>query len=490
VETPSRSPSPPSARRDAWILAFVALGCVLRLTGLDVHSLWFDEGGTLAIAKSADVAEALRLDRHPPLSALAVRAWIAAFGEGDAALRSLPALASCATLVLFASWARDWVRGGAASLAAVALFAVAPFQVWHGQELRMYPLVQLGAMAALWGVERAARGRIALGAAFAFLGAAYATGNHYLGAWTAPAVLAIALARGGELGRRRAALLGGASIAGALAWAPWILSYAPSQQADNAWTRLGHHDLRALLEAPIRQVLAALSAVPPRWTWAVYAVGAALALGWTSLLARIARRREPRDIALALAAAAPILLSFAADAAFHIGFLPKYAIVAAPAVTLAAAVGLVALRPAPLGRALVAAVAVACVTLTLWLRTENAYEDYRGACAEVRASWRPGDRILVISGAPEPFCCATVRHYLRDDPELLAALVPPDELTTAITELRANGGRLHVVHRGDEGEPPYGEIESSLARLERRPRRIHIESSLWSATRPPATPTR
>ena len=85
-----------SSQSNAWSVAGVlalALGLWLRLTALEVQSLWFDEGGTLGVALAADPFELLRLDRHPPLSFLAFRAWVTVFGESDVAVRMLPALA-------------------------------------------------------------------------------------------------------------------------------------------------------------------------------------------------------------------------------------------------------------------------------------------------------------------------------------------------------------------------------------------------------------
>lgn len=462
-------------RREAWLVAWIALGVALRLTGLGVHSLWYDEGGTLAVAKADDWVAALRLDRHPPLSALALRAWMVLFGEDDAALRTLPALASCASLVLFAAWARDSRRAWGARVAAVALFAVAPFQVGHGQELRMYPFVELGALVSFVGVDLAAR-RTAAGALLAFAGTAFATGNHYLGALAAPAVLAMGAARRKELGTRGATVVTAAAFGGVLAWAPWIALVA-RDQISGPWGRLGHHDLRALLEMPVRQVLLGFGAVP---NWAVYAMAAVLGAGWAALLARLVHERTPRDVAVVLAAAVPIVLAILADATLGIGLLAKYAIVAAPAVTLAAAWGLAALPRA--GRALSGALVVGCLAWTLHLRTENRSEDFRSACAEVREAWKPGDEIVVVTGTPEPFASGAVRHYLRDRPDLLDALVPETELARVVAELRASPGRLHVIHRGFvDDDPPIDLIEDALVAIVRRPRRACIASSLWAS---------
>jgi hypothetical protein len=102
-------------RQWGWIAA-LALGFVLRLTALDVQSFWYDEGGTLFVARSADMLRELAHDRHPPLSFLAFRYWIELFGESDVALRLLPALISCASLALFARVARRWPRNGAGTV--------------------------------------------------------------------------------------------------------------------------------------------------------------------------------------------------------------------------------------------------------------------------------------------------------------------------------------------------------------------------------------
>jgi hypothetical protein len=151
---------------------------------------------------------------------------------------------------------------------------------------------------------------------------------------------------------------------------------------------------------------------------------------------------------------------------------------------LAAAAGLVALRPAPLGRALAAATVVACAALTLWLRAENRNEDFRGASERIRAEFRAGDRIHVVTGAPEPFSSETLRHYLRDRADLLAALVPPQEMGSALAAVELGEGRLHVVHRSLTGDdPPLGRLATVLAPLDRSPRANSIEWSLWG---PPA----
>ena len=77
---------------------------MVRLTGLGVHSLWYDEDCSLGVGLADDPIAVLRRDHHPPLFYYLVRGWAALGGEADAWLRLLPALLSCATVLLFARW--------------------------------------------------------------------------------------------------------------------------------------------------------------------------------------------------------------------------------------------------------------------------------------------------------------------------------------------------------------------------------------------------
>lgn len=146
------------------------------------------------------------------MSFLAFRWWSGVFGESDAALRALPALVSCLALALFAVWTSR-VASGAVALLATWLLAVAPYQVWMGQEVRMYPFVELGAVLVLLGSELALRRSLA-GATLVAAGTALAFGAHYLGI----CVGGLVLAAGESWKERRAAALG--ATLGMLAWIP------------------------------------------------------------------------------------------------------------------------------------------------------------------------------------------------------------------------------------------------------------------------------
>ena len=143
-----RGPHP--GRALSWL---VGIGVCLRLIGIGHHSLWFDEAGTLLVAEAEDPVALLLGDRHPPLTHLLFRSWIALVGTGDAALRLLPASLSCIGLLLFVRLARDWL-GRDRGIWAVGIYALSPLLVWNAQEVRMYTFVEVGSLVALLGASR------------------------------------------------------------------------------------------------------------------------------------------------------------------------------------------------------------------------------------------------------------------------------------------------------------------------------------------------
>lgn len=448
-------------------LALVA-GAWLRVTALDVHSLWFDECGTLAIALADDPLAALRSDRHPPLSFLALRAWIGVFGESDAAVRSLPALLSCATLVLFALWTRR-IATAPVALLSTWLLAVAPYQVWMAQEVRMYPFVELGAALVLCGSELATRRRLA-GAALVGLGTLLAFGAHYLGI----CVAGLTLVAGSSWKERRHAALGAA--VGMLAWLPWLLEALQSQM-QSSWGDTVKLSTRDMLELGPRLFTVEMDVLPERWRVVAYGLGA---LCWLALTRCAWRSREPGPARMAcIATILPVLFTLLTQATVGGGFQTRYLIAATPGAALAVACGLETRRAwtLPVGAGLLA---LGLGAHSLVLRVRNLREDYRSACAELAREWRPGDRVVSITGTDELFELAPLRHYLRERPEILAACSTWERIETQLDEVLSREARLHVVYR--ESGYSWAERDRLACRLElveAGPVRERIERSTW-----------
>ena len=135
------------------LVGITALAALLRFPTLGLQSYWYDEvftvdavDGSLAHLWTA-VAED---ESTPPLYYLAAWVWANVLGTGEAALRSLSAVASTA-MVPVAYLAGRALVSRRVGLAAALLAAVSPLLVWYGQEARSYALVALlsaGALAA------------------------------------------------------------------------------------------------------------------------------------------------------------------------------------------------------------------------------------------------------------------------------------------------------------------------------------------------------
>src|SRR5437868_2493946 len=133
----------------AWLAVLVLLALGLRLYGIEVQSLWADEGTSVALATRsfARIAQDAAHDVHPPLYYWTLHIWVQLMGLGVFAVRSLSALYGVLVVVLTYLLGRRWFGQAAALVAAVAA-ALSPFAIHYSQETRMYILVTLfGALA-------------------------------------------------------------------------------------------------------------------------------------------------------------------------------------------------------------------------------------------------------------------------------------------------------------------------------------------------------
>lgn len=141
------------------VLGLVALAFAIRLVGLTVDALWFDEAATVEIAALpfADIfGPVAAMESSPPGFYAIARLWIMAFGSDTATLRLLPALAGALTVIPAWLFARDlageragWIVGG--------LMALTASQVRLSQDARTYTLLCLLSAVALLLALRLAR---------------------------------------------------------------------------------------------------------------------------------------------------------------------------------------------------------------------------------------------------------------------------------------------------------------------------------------------
>jgi len=278
-------------------IAFVALA--LRAWEAVESSLWLDELHTLYHASQpslADVSDSVRQDNHTPLFF-----WIVhLFGdwEDGARLRWISVLFSVAGLGVAVALLRGAQVSRTAVLLGAFLYAVTPYQVHYGAELRPYPLLATLSMCAFWCAFARS------GPAWArFLGFAVSAGLGLMAHRSmAISIFAIGFAR--LFVRPKGVLhLGWLILSGALCvlpFLPWLLSFAEHavEARDTHYERVGGYELREallneLLQLPARVLEPVMSFLGGPWSTVAYAATVVFGVGF--LLALVVWRRTPKD---------------------------------------------------------------------------------------------------------------------------------------------------------------------------------------------------
>lgn len=136
-----------------WLIALiiVLLAAVLRFHLLDAQSLWNDEGSAYVQSTRTffEIADNAARDIHPPGYYLLLAIWRLLSGETEFALRSLSAFAGVLTVALTYALSRRLYHP-TAGLAAALFVALNTFQLYYSQEMRMYALLGLWSVGAMW----------------------------------------------------------------------------------------------------------------------------------------------------------------------------------------------------------------------------------------------------------------------------------------------------------------------------------------------------
>lgn len=462
------------------------LALAARLYRLGAQSLWADEGNSAAQALRSlwEIAQRAAADIHPPLYYWALHLWARLFGTGEAALRSLSAVAGVAAVWAVWAWARR--IGGTATAFLAGLFAaLSPFAVAYSQEARMYMLLaalaNVGYLLVTLYLEAERQERAPAlwlrGAYVAVCAAGLYT--HY----TFPLVWATYnLAYGlSFLERPLRRKWGGRLLSWAVLQGAALVLYAP-------WlpTALGRLAAWPSVQAPLpplealRQAWAWLAAGTcpgaGAWPWLVGALAVALMGVWA--LARKAAQPGERDWGSALlpilAAALPLGAIVTLDLSKPAYF--KFLLVADGPLAVLLAQGCW-----PWGRAethgrkaaaLRAAWFLLGLGLLLGARLEGlrayygdqacARDDYRGMATYIAAVARPGDAVLLNApGQEEVF-----RYYDQSGLPvyLLPRQRPPDPAQTAsdLAEIARQHGRIFALFWATDESDPGRLVETWL----------------------------
>ncbi len=131
--------------------AIVLLGFALRLIQLDFQPLWWDEGYSVFFA-TRDFGTMLArtaIDIHPPFYYALMQMGIGVLGQDALTLRLLSVVIGVATIPLLYLVTRELFNPRVA-LVSASLLALAPLHIYYSQELRMYGLVTLLALASVY----------------------------------------------------------------------------------------------------------------------------------------------------------------------------------------------------------------------------------------------------------------------------------------------------------------------------------------------------
>lgn len=408
------------------LAAVCLLAFALRVLQLDFQPLWWDEGWSLYFA-AADVGSMLRLtavDIHPPLYYLLLRLWqgAALLGSGPAAIRFLSVIVGTATVpVMYVTGRR--LLGEKGGLLAALLLAVSPFHIYYSQEVRMYGLLTLLGLLALYAALRLEELPHSLWVWLGYVGAA--TAALYTEYYAAALLLGLNVAMVVHWARKRrpwAALWPwwAAQAAVALLYLPWVwyaggklliyVQYKVGAEGDaplGLFLYLGRQ-LAALAWGHTEGPLAAMW-----WLGLVALAVPALCVAWLLFAGRRGAHRAgarprgetraagwwPEAVAIL---ATGLVCGFVANLAFPFVAprTERQLLFLLPVAVLLLTAALLALwERRRLWAVLSAAVLLAAAGASLaFFYTTDRYpdDDYRPIAAQMRALARPGDALLAV----------------------------------------------------------------------------------------------
>lgn len=133
------------------LVASIGVFLALTLSRLTLPSAWFDEGYSMYLMRYdlADLTHYTAIDVHPPLYYYLLKGWTSLFGGSVAVCRLLSVVLGVVVLVLVYLLIKKLFNRKSASLATL-LVAISPMFVRYGIETRMYMLVLVIALLAVF----------------------------------------------------------------------------------------------------------------------------------------------------------------------------------------------------------------------------------------------------------------------------------------------------------------------------------------------------
>lgn len=372
-------------------ISILLLAFALRLFALNLRPVWYDEAFSVLLSERdlPAILSGTAADTMPPLYYVLLHYWLPWVGTTPLGMRMLSVIISMLGVALiYTIGLRGW--NARAGRWAAFFCALAPFQIYYGQELRMYGVLALAGLLYLYGVMRLGRSRLIIGlVGVATALALYAHNLAFLTLMAANVFFAWRRQWNKEL-----RLLIGQGL-GALLFIPWLV-YVPGQLAKIQhafWTQPpGLVDVLQMI-----LMFTAYLPLPSLFIGiALFLSLSVLAMACVSLV-RIFRLRNAPAVGLWLFFACfPPLLMFVVSYLVQPVFVARGVITSATAYYLL--LGLLAAETTPIGRRVVlgAACFIAVITLPFYYTSWNEWRraPFSEADQYLRAQAQDGDLIL------------------------------------------------------------------------------------------------
>ena len=201
-------------RELATVAALVLAAAGWHALSLPWQSLFVDESAEMEVEEQDVAGVWSRADSMPPLSGLLLKGWLTVT-HSDAGVRWLSALCGLGSVLAIWQLGKE-VCNAESGLAAAALWALNPLQLYYAQLARGYSLLALLAVVAIWQLARALRTNAAGSwAGFAMAGALGMYTHYYFATLLATGAALVLVERRGRPGSRAVAAfaaIGGMSL--------------------------------------------------------------------------------------------------------------------------------------------------------------------------------------------------------------------------------------------------------------------------------------
>lgn len=443
-----------------WLFGLTAAALALRMIFLTTKALWFDETVSVFIA-SQPIERIMPLlaanDPHPPLHYFLLHVWLALFGDGERAARSLGVIIGTAAVLAAWLFGRRLV-GGAAALAAAGLVMLSPPQIAASQEARMYGLLTLTALLSWWALWKAVTDdRVGTWVAYT-VAVATMLYTHYFGFFVVGGQFVWLLWRRTPPSAWRRWFYAGAGAL--LLFLPWVTSFIQQLATGRGWPAHRVPLTPALLLDTLAAMIVGRPLLDPGGPRipTIEASGPAIVavIGFIAaavlIIAALRSRAYSNDVKtlLVCAAVAPLLLALGMSIGLNV-FAPRYMLFIGPPLALLIGGGFAAMwaRGARRDRWLAALLAVLVVwpnaagTLGFYRQPRLDVFDWRMVSRRLAARAQESDAIVFLPG----FSRIPVNYYFRGRQVRLALTPDGDDV------VGPGGARLPAVVAGVSEHP-------------------------------------